>query len=77
MADLFMNLRTNSCEQQSQKAIKYEGQIALESSFGILGEVAMGDIFTNPDVDAAASGMEKYIDSEKLNSSLGFKRTQN
>ena len=73
IAELFMKLLTKSCKKQAQWAIKYEGQIAFQSSFRILGQVAMKDIFSNPDVDAAGSVFHKYIDEEKLNSSLGIK----
>jgi hypothetical protein len=68
-----MKLLTKSCKKQAQRAIKYEGQIAFQSSFRILGQVAMKDIFSNPDVDAAGSVFHKYIAEEKLNSSLGIK----
>jgi hypothetical protein len=73
IAELFMKLLTKSCKKQAQRAIKHEGQIAFQSSFSILGQLAMKDIFSNPDVDAAGSVFEKYIDEEKLESSLGIK----
>ncbi len=75
VAELFMNIFTKSCRQQAQKAMEYEGEIAIKQSFGILGQVAMKEIFSNPDVNSSASGFLKYIDEKKLNSSLGIKKT--
>lgn len=72
-AELFMKLLTESCIEQAQKAIKYEGQIAIQSSFRILGQVASQEMFSNPEVAAGISGLEKYFDKEKLESSLGIK----
>ena len=73
IAKLMMKLLTESCKEKAEKAIKYEGQIALQTSFRTLGQVAAQDLFTNPDVAAVISGLEKYLDGEKLKSSLGIK----
>lgn len=73
VAELFMSLLTESCKQQARKAIKYEGEIAIQTSFHILGQVASQEMFANPDVAAGVSGLEKYIDTDKLESSLGIK----
>ena len=74
-ADLFTKLLTVSCKEQAQKAIQYEGEAALGPSFKTLGEVAMRDILTNPEVAAAMSSIDKYFDKEKFESTLGIKNS--
>lgn len=64
--ELFMRLLTDVCADHSKKAIKYEGTGAIQSSFGVLGQVAAGDLFANPEVAKVMSGLEKYMDSTKL-----------
>lgn len=66
IADLLMKLLTKSCKEKAQKAIKYEGQIAFQTSFRTLGQVAAQDLFSNPDVAAVMSGLEKNLDKETL-----------
>ena len=73
IADLFMKLLTETCREKAEKAIKYEGQLAMQNSFQVLGQVAAQELFTNPDVASVLSGLDKYIDTEKLKSSLGIK----
>ena len=73
MANLMMQLLTESCKEKAAKAIKYEGQVALQTSFQTLGQVAAGDLFTNQDVTAVISGLEKCLDGGKLEASLGLK----
>ena len=67
-AELFMRLLTVSCKEQTQKALKYEGQKAIESSFNVFGQVAMRELLSNPEVNAGMAGFEKYFDEEKLKS---------
>jgi hypothetical protein len=64
---------TESCEEKARKAVKYEGQIAVQTSFQVLGQVAAQELFSDPDVAALMSGLDKYIDTEKLNAALGVK----
>ena len=70
VADLFMRVLTVSCKQEAAKAIKYEGDIAVLSSFQIFGQVAAKELFSHPDVDAGMADLEKYIDLNKLRSIL-------
>jgi len=69
-AGLFMKLITESCREKAAKAIKYEGQAAFQTSFQTLGQVAAKDLFSDPEVAKVMSGLEKYIDGDKLKSSL-------
>ena len=68
MAELFMSLLVEDCKEKAQKAIQYEGRVAMETAFQVLGQVAARDLLSDPDVLKSLSGMEKYIDLEKLSS---------
>ena len=65
-AKLFMNLLTVSCRERAVKAIKYEGQEALNTAFRLLGEVAVRELYANPEVVAGVEGFTKYLDEEQL-----------
>lgn len=71
MAELIVNLLTETCREQTSKALQYEGEQTIPASFEILGQVAGQELFSNPRVSDALSGMEQYIDVEKLSSVLG------
>jgi len=64
--ELFTRLLAETCAEQSTKAIKNEGPVAIQSAFQVLGQVAAGDLFANPEVAKVMSGLEKYLDAEKL-----------
>ncbi|MCM0080381.1 hypothetical protein L4X63_02150 [Geomonas sp. Red32] len=70
VADIVMRLLTDSCVTQAREAIKFEGKSVLESSFGVLGQVAGRELFSSPEVGVAMQGMAKYLDAVKLKQSL-------
>ena len=72
-ANLFMKLLTNLCVKETKKALKFEGQTTIETSFRVLGQVAGRELFSSPEVSAAMAGLEKHIDQEKLQSLLKVK----
>jgi hypothetical protein len=63
---LFMKLLTQTCVDTTKKALKYEGGAAIQLSFQVLGQVAMGDMMSDPSVGVAIAGLEKFVDEEKL-----------
>ena len=73
-ADIFVKLVTETCKDQTVKAIKYEGEIAIQTSFGVLGQVAMMELLSNPEVAAGMAGLQKYMDAEKIKSALGVNK---
>jgi hypothetical protein len=73
-ADLFVKLLTKTCKDQTVKAIKYEGEVAIHSSFNVFGQVAAKELFSNPDVAAGMSGLEKHLDGNKIKEALGITR---
>ncbi|EJL6388285.1 hypothetical protein NMR74_004519 [Vibrio parahaemolyticus] len=70
VAQLFMRLTTESCLEQTKNAIAYEGTLAFQSSFQVLGQVAGQEMFASPEVVAGMAGLEKHLDEEKLSSIL-------
>lgn len=72
MANIFLQLMTVRCVDQAKKALQYEGQTAIESSFRIFGQVAARELFSHPDVANGLSGLERHVDSEKLRKTLGI-----
>lgn len=69
-AQLFMRLLTDSCMQKAKMAIRYEGRIAIQSSFQILGQMAGQELFSSPGVTTAMKSFTKHFDAEKLESLL-------
>ncbi len=72
MADLMLDLVTVRCLEQAKKAIKYEGQAALQAGFSVFGQVAGQELFANPNVAAGLSGLEEHLDSDTMNKRLGI-----
>jgi hypothetical protein len=66
VGELFTKLLTESCREQAEKALKYEGKSTIESSFQVLGQVAGRELFSSPEVAAVIAGLRKYLDAEKL-----------
>ena len=69
-AELFMRLLTNSCAASAKNALRYEGQLAFQQGFQVLGQVAGQELFASKEVAANMSGLAKYIDGEKLKAKL-------
>ena len=73
MADLIVKLLSVECLEQTKKAIRYEGELAIESGFKLLGEVAARELFSNPKVSAGLSELDKYVDQDAFNKKLEVK----
>lgn len=71
VADLFVRLLTEDCQQQVRSAVEMEGEGAIEQSFQVLGELAGRELFNDPQVNAVVAELTKYIDVEKLNAAFG------
>jgi len=67
---LFERLLTKSCIAQTRQAAKYEGAAALQTGFQTLGQVAMAELFANPDVAKGLGELDKLIDAKKLQQAL-------
>ena len=64
--ELFTRLLTHDCAPETTAAIRSNGQAAIETAFGILGEAAMQDLMSDPKVTDSLGGMMKYVDQDKL-----------
>ena len=63
---LIERLLTATCRQQTRDALKYEGPPAIQTSFQVLGQVAMRSLMENPAVAQGFQGMGRYIDEDKI-----------
>lgn len=63
---LFTRLLTVSCRVQAKLAFRYEGEIALQQSFSLFGQVAGKEIFSDPNVQRGMSGLKDHLDVKKL-----------
>ncbi len=71
VAALFERLLTNTCMVEAQKAVKFEGITAFETSFKIFGELAMTDLMADPKVSKSTSEIASYLDAAKLKAVFG------
>jgi len=71
MAEIMMQLISVRCLDQSKKALQYEGNIAIQSSFQLFGQIAGQELFSNPQVAGGLSGLQKHFDTKVLNQRLG------
>jgi hypothetical protein len=66
-ADLFVRLLSDDCRQQSIDGIKYEGLMAVQGGFQVLGQVAARGLTTDPHVSEGMKSLSNYASSiEKL-----------
>lgn len=59
-------LLAQSCLEQTRSALKIDGREAVKSAFALLGQLAMQELMSNPDVGVAFAGFERYVDRKKL-----------
>ncbi len=66
MADILTRLLTESCNSEAARALEDEGATSFEIAFGSVGKLAMQELMSNPEVEAAFGGYEKYVDPAKF-----------
>lgn len=66
MAALLARLLTDACPAEALAAFQAEDSAAIETSFGVLGEVAVTELFDDPAVAAGALAFTHYLDEEAL-----------
>ena len=69
-ASMVETLLTQPCRAQAQDALKYEGPRTLETSFGVLGNIAGRELFDSPSVTSGMSDLKKLLDTDKLKKAL-------
>jgi hypothetical protein len=70
---MFTKLVTETCPKEARAAVSAVGSSAIQAAFTVLGQLAMQELMTDPDVAAGMSLVDKYIDSEKVQATLGSK----
>lgn len=71
MAKLSERLLFETCKKETEQAVKYEGQLALQTGFQVLGQVAGRELFSDPTVSKAMANLNSYIDKGKLECRFG------
>jgi hypothetical protein len=66
VGELMISLLSDRCKTESREALKNEGFGTIESSFGVLGQVAAQALFTHADVANGLAEFGKAIDGEKM-----------
>lgn len=66
MAEMMVRLMTETCLSETQKAIQYEGPMALQQGFNTFGQVAGMELFSHPTVAQSLAEISEYLDEEKL-----------
>lgn len=69
-AAVFERLLAQDCPAQSRKAILQDGMEGYGAAFKTLGELAMGDVVTRPEVQARLEGLGQRIDVERVMQAL-------
>jgi hypothetical protein len=63
---LMERLLVVSCRKETVEALKYEGSSAIEQSFGVLGQVAMRGLMSDPSVAQNLATLSEYVDASKF-----------
>lgn len=71
IADLIVELLTESCRTETEAALQSEGTSTLETAFSVLGQVAGQELFASPEVSAGMAGLQEHLDAQKLQSLVG------
>lgn len=65
-AEMFVRMLSEVCQEETRRAVKYEGEIAIQLAFGVLGQVAGQELFSTPEVTESLAELERYVDTDKL-----------
>jgi hypothetical protein len=69
-AELFERLLLLDCQEELKKAIQFEGESSIQTSFQTLGAVAAEVLATDRDVQAFMVDFVKYVDTDRLGQSF-------
>jgi hypothetical protein len=70
IADVFGRLLLVDCRKETVAALKNEGVSVMETSFGVLGQVATRTLFADPATSAAVSKFSDYLDKGRMDALL-------
>jgi hypothetical protein len=69
-AATFTKLLAETCAKETKAAVAEGGPAALQAGFGVLGQMAMQELMSNPQVAAAMGGLDKHMDRAKIEAAL-------
>lgn len=69
-AATFTKLIAETCAKETKAAVAEGGTAAIQAGFGVLGQMAMQELMSNPQVAAAIGGLEKHMDRAKVEAAL-------
>jgi hypothetical protein len=64
---LMQRLMLIDCRPQTVNALKYEGMASIGQAFGVLGQVAMRGLMSDPTVSKGIAGLGDNLDEAKFN----------
>ena len=65
-AQLLTRLLLQDCRSQTVEGVKYEGGVAIQQSFSVLGQVAMAGLMSDPAVSKSIAAVATHLDQDKL-----------
>lgn len=65
-AKIIQRLITRDCMEEVNTALIIDGDVAIEASFTILGQVAAGSLMENPQVVQRSEGFIQYLDPKSF-----------
>jgi hypothetical protein len=68
MAAMFTKLIIDSCPAQAKLAMDQDGLAGFQTAFGTIGQLAMQELLSNPNVNSSFTNFTKYIDQKRMNS---------
>ena len=66
MADLFFRLFTQDCVDYARPLVQRGDQVSIQAAFGMLGEVAMQELLTDPRAMAAMTSYIQHIPLDRF-----------
>jgi hypothetical protein len=73
LANLATKLITESCGKEAKRAVMSEGNESFKAAFGLLGQLAMQELMSDPSVNASFSNYTKYLDQSKFEATFSNK----
>ncbi len=73
IAELFEVLITEQCADEANATYRELGTPGLQVAFETLGQLAMQELMSNEDANAAMTAFDRYLDNEKINATLNRK----
>jgi hypothetical protein len=67
---LFSRLITADCPKEAKAAVDLAGPVAFQTSFAVLGQLAMQELMADKNVNASMGLMQKYVDNAKVQAVL-------